>query len=455
MPPAPRPVLRRVFRTALFLSALSSAAAESIRPTYEIEVLEPRQAIKDWGLAFSPNDWDGRPQLPSGESIRQQLAASGVTIGRVTVGPTMRFNLKAHRLDANQANLVLSAQIDALRAIGIDRYVLVITSPPKALKHYYSDDGSVQFDPNYLRPSAEGDFCQYVTSLIAQIKTSGQTEPSALCFASEPDRGFLCHYPAGQWRRVALLLRKRLDAAGFASVGIIGPDTFAPAAIAEYLTPETEEGRKTADALAGISFSLGPASRWTHDDFAGMHTLLENYAPSRRGLWALNLHLEESSYSKWILRETFQRLARDLAILGADHWFWDYGYTPASASNSLLSGTAGTPAAVFPALSLLWTSAPPGAQVRPMATNDPLLHAASPTQVGAVGFSYRGITTIIIINPAAESRTYRLKGILKIDQKSALFLPSRQPLVTHPADQASVVVELPAEAVALIVSLPP
>lgn len=385
----------------------SDAAVHTLRVAPEAQ-----QEIEAWGLTTTPIDWDGRSMLRDPDIVSRLYRESGVSVIRLLLGGAAIYDNENQQIQDSAAELYLLPQIRQITEHGLDGYLISILSPPAYMKKYYSTRPFVEGDPNGLRRECEDLFAEFVVDLLRQIDASNTVLPIAISIQSQPDLGtpdFGCPpalaqgtiYTMDQWFRLSAVVRECMDASGFSSIDLIGPESVGTEWARAVLSapPQGVAGAPLAHVALASSELLD----------ANMISSLdpENSRDSvgQRDLWISSSASASARTDQEVVLRAFERLRIDLIDLRASAWFWRYGFTWDASPESLFWGRSGRETLIFEGLSRIWRSAPPGSVVRR------LLETDGSTSVNGFALESAAILTICLFNSDANSQGFSLTGV--------------------------------------------
>ena len=114
---------------------------------------------------------------------------------------------------------------------GVTEYTLNIWSPPSSMKtnQDYSTGHNADGSVARLLEDKEQDFCDYIVKCLDHLtKEEKLPAPIAMSLQNEPSTATAyqsCWYDKVQYKRVAIMLRHTLDAAGYDGVKLMGPES--------------------------------------------------------------------------------------------------------------------------------------------------------------------------------------------------------------------------------------
>lgn len=391
---------------------------------------QPRQTIKGWGIYPCTIQLD-RPNTNNFHLFNRPNAQRllfrelGFSFFRTEILPG---SYDARRddgsLDVAYLDASLVRWLRLARGYEHSKYILSVWSPPAPFKDPPVTRGQNKGIAARLRPDREDDYCRYIVAVLDHLtKKRGQAVPFAFSIQNEPDAA-----PAlwngtvvegEQWRRVAKKMRAALDSGGYSDVQLIGPEGGTYAASLDRLggpgVPSVKQDSKLANALAGISYhGYGGASRLAphpenmRDAAAIFHSMGKDVWMTE---WCVTVPKPPMEHALRVM----QRLGRETAYIPSNYWAWWQGWYPRHPkSEVLLTGEDDKRLHIsktYYVLQKLWHSAPAGSVVHRVGTDDPELSGYAPEAVQAVAFATGNRTTVLLINPTAQSKTLTLGGL--------------------------------------------
>lgn len=387
---------------------------------------KPSCVLKDWGVTLTPLDWDGRLMCRDEEVFKQVCGELGVTMIRIQLSG-------GNALRPNQAERLITTQVDQFRKYNIKRYMVSIISPPIQFKKYYSAGAFVDGDLNPLREECEGLFVKYIVDVLKLLKLKNTLLPVAISVQSQPDNPTadfgippsIAHatpYSIDQWIRVNLMTRHELDENGFASVDLIGPESvsvsWAVNALNQPISGPTG-AVSVRSCLAGLA--LKSSGQILHGDSCkgDFQDAKGGDGRALKGVWLLASHPGNAKNDIDVLLATFLELRHDFVDLSVSHWFYRYGFTWAHGSESLIWGRTRSQTIVYMALRQLWRVAPPDSQVHRISSV--ALDSEIKARCLGFGLSNESGVTAVLINIGNQAEVAVIKGIGKDCRKMYCF----------------------------------
>jgi hypothetical protein len=408
----------------------------------------PLQTIAGWGFTTAPLDWDSQCQLRSTDAIVRLLRNSGASVVRVVVGDSKLYQEARHDLDRDEMQTELAPQFDAIRVSGLRHYTIAIHGPPKSMKTYFSDEGEVHFDPNYLRAERQQDYVDYIAAILEYATKRVGWEADAVTFATRPDLNEGCAYRPAQWQEIVKMTRITLDRHGLSTIAILGPETSTLSGLEMLLGPAQSSGSQEPvwRVLGGVDVASERFIDAFSDNGLAVARELLPYRSGNGGFWLIDAS-PTSRESEGVLPREFSHLGRELVAFGFQHWLWKYGYSNAARPDSLYWGPDLKLSPMGRALTKLWRVAPVGSTVHRVHIN------AQERDVDAFALEWKSRVVIAISNGTESSNSLTLVLADRQRWRMSLFWDSGavedQPLEPE-LGKFSVV--LPGESVAIVES---
>jgi O-glycosyl hydrolase len=417
-------------------AAFISSGCRAKQPTPQTTVLRiettKRQTIKGWGI-YPCTIRNDRPNAdlytlwkrPNAQRlIFKDLGASLI---RSEIPPGS-YDAKRDdgSLDEKYLDASLVRQLRIAQRFGHRRYFLSVWSPPALFKSPATTLGQ---DPKtrreaHLRPDRETAYCRYVVRVFDYLtKRKGLAAPIAFSLQNEPNFGAPLWdgtpYGAAQWQRVALRMRRALDAGGYEKVALIGPEAGSYKSSLDLLggvgAPALQK-EPLRSALCGLAF---------HG-----YTLESHRAPYPQQMRDVALKAQNSGKEIWMSEwsimaakrtsldhalEVTQRLGREMTYVPCNYWCWWQGWDwHHPKSEVLLTGSDDSKLHIsktYYVLQKLWHSAPAGSVVQQVQSNDPEISGFHANKVQTVAFATKKGQTLLLVNPNSGTKTVNLQGL--------------------------------------------
>ena len=330
-------------------------------------------------------------------------------------------------LNTRYLDETLVRQLKMARGWGMTRYLLTVWSPPAIFKDPPIPEGLEQktHRPVKLKPEREADYCRYVVKTLDYVtKKQGLAKPIAFSIQNEPGAAVPLWdgtvYDAAQWQRVCKKMRRALGAGGYCDVPVIGPEaatyTDSVAFVGGPDAPALKTDKVLAASLAGFAYhgysavsQLAPAPQQLRSVAQVAHGMGKDVWMTEWCIMGRPLAPIDHSI------EVMQRLAREMTYIPTNYWTWWQGWWFSYPKNeTLLTGTDDNHLYIsktYRILQRLWHSAPSGGVVKFVRTSDPEIKGFDPNKVQTVAFSYRSHTTVLFVNPSAQTKLLTVKGL--------------------------------------------
>ena len=312
---------------------------------------------------------------------------------------------------------------------GVTEYTLNIWSPPSSMKtnQDYSTGHNADGSVARLLEDKEQDFCDYIVKCLDHLtKEEKLPAPIAMSLQNEPSTATAyqsCWYDKVQYKRVAIMLRHTLDAAGYDGVKLMGPESdeyknsvvWMGEGFSELLNdPEYNDA---IDVLASHSYKGKDATDQNIIDWAqNVAKFPEKEAWMTEYCTAGN-QMGDLEIDRAI--EAMRILTSDLAWGGINSWFWWLGWDPRySAKNPyqevILEGEGKTDlykGTTYQVLAQLFNSVPVNSHVQRMSTDDPTAANKAALLSDLVAFNTGSGTVCMITNTSRVAKAYDISGL--------------------------------------------
>lgn len=413
-------LLSAIITAGLLMQPLTGAAAQD--NVYTITVPEQTyQSVKGWGVYPNSVSSGFLNKVAAHKALYHDL---GIT--------QFRIELRGQAGDGD-GNLVpdvygqFVSNIKLAADNGIDTYSVHIWSPPAQMKDNNSisglrDDGKGA----RLLPENEQKFCDWIVKAFKGVEEQGLKAPIAVSFQNEPEvlkEYQSCGYDMEQYARVAKLLRKTLDAAGYGAIQILGPEGGGYRSNSTWLGKgfsALEEDEEYANAIGAFCSHSYPLKQGSPDsDLAEWLSGCDKYPEKDR--WQSE-YCNGNSYGTTQVDRTMiaiSTLNSDMVWGRNNYWIWWLGFdTRYSIDNNyqeVLLGGDGVSSVVksstFNILSKIYNNVPVGAKVKKPVSDDPELKTEfSLTNDMSAYISGKGVT-LVVVNRSKEAKTYNVEGL--------------------------------------------
>jgi hypothetical protein len=417
----------------------------------------PRQPIKGWGVTTSFVDSNGNTlKIPAehDQLIYRDLSA---TVFRIVIGAdTYQDAVDDGTLVPSELSEQVLGPVLRMERFGRKNYVLSILTPPRVMKKYISDKGSIDADPNPLRVEREEDFIRFVVKILTYLQRTGKVLPLAVSFQSEPDwetPDTGCPYSAAQWQRVLAGLRQTMDRAGLSSVALIGPETSNASTVAPFLTLPAEPAqteRFGPPGLGGVALHEGPLEASQREALASFRSLTDQAHRAQLDLWVLDGYFATTRRNRQpVVMQTIKRLGRDLIAFHATYWFWRQGSAPFRESEIAKWDDRIS----YRFLQRLWSAAPPSSVVRKIEADSTAFKTDDTLEVDLFGFSSEDRIVLVLSNPLLDEQTLGVEGMHS--HNYATIVSSASEMSETPLEKPAagrLLVRLPPRGLVLLVS---
>lgn len=461
---------------AAALRARKEAAKKAKQQKYEVLVdMFPRQEIKGWGtMVIGTHDY----KTTSPHLEHKKAVETFYNMGQTFVRADLRTDTTWDEKGNMKAWQDLPAMLRTAQKYGLKDYIITVWSPPKRLKTHGCDKGFIDKNKNKKRekdepytqlpPDKEDEFIQWYIGGIKALQKQGFPLPLNLSIQNEPNEVVWyegCFYEPDQWVRMVKKMRKALDAAGFQSIQIIGPESnYGPVTKIEH--PKKlpgylgDSGFPTLDKDPELRQALGAYAFHSYN-MSNMQGIAEGMARFPKDSWmtensdpgghnAMSLALYQTSH-----------LLADMIGIPNNYWtFWSTMATGSAApkKNSLLIGRDDGSlykSKVFHSLKRIWTSVRPGWTVHRVNTNHPKLRNSIAGQDGWVNFELGAFrspdkkqTFVVLVNQEkrADNDELVLRGLT--GKTAEIYLLDaknnpEKPIKTIPVKGGTIPIKLP------------
>ncbi|MBO7744860.1 hypothetical protein I8J29_11680 [Paenibacillus sp. MWE-103] len=404
----------------------ATAATAAAAASYDVDISgDDQQTVKGWGVFPSWNraDWnrDFTDKTGAQEALFEDL---GATLFRVMI-PAVAGDGDGNLIDAKMQEIYDLIQTGETR--GMHDYIVSVWSPPVGMKTLPTVNGWTGSEHVRLKPEKEEAYADYLVNAIRWLADKGASVPKALSFQNEPLSQIVsewCYWGGDngtQYKRVAKLLRAKLDEAGLTDVRILGPEG------AAYHENELLLGENFSSLAADPELNRAIGGLASHSYFAkgfdndavyrGFRDALDR-APDK-DLWQTEYSTLVSGASEMDMAiNAAERLAGDMALIEDNYWFWWLGWAngrhPTDVGEVLLDGDGYTvtKSKAFYVLSNLFNRVPVGSKVRRVSA-DPAsgLTTTDAVWMDAVAFVNGGQTVALLVNPTNEAKTVNVNGL--------------------------------------------
>ncbi|MBM7563660.1 sugar-binding protein [Paenibacillus sacheonensis] len=423
--------LRRMFcfmlsvLIALYCLPVKPAGAEAA-PVYDVSVSGvDQQTVKGWGIFPSWNRADWNRNFTDKTGAQQALFEDlGATMFRVMI-PAVTGDGDGNLIEGKMQEIY--EIINAGETRGMHDYMISVWSPPVGMKTLPTVNGWTGSEHVRLRTDKEAAYADYLVKSIQWLAAHGASVPKVLSFQNEPLSQIVsewCYWGGdngAQYRRVAKLLRSKLDEAGLTGVQILGPEG------AAYHENELLLGEDFSALRADPALNAAIGGLASHSYFAKGFDNNEVYTNYRAALDQVpDKDLWQTEYSTLIAGvsemdmaiNAAQRLAGDMALIKDNYWFWWLGWAngrhPTDVGEVLLDGDGYTvtKSKAFYVLGKLFNNVPVGSTVRRVSA-DPAsgLTTTDAVWMDAVAFVNGSQTTALLVNPTNAAKTVNVNGL--------------------------------------------
>ena len=450
------------------------AKAEAASTVYDLTISNTdQQTVKGWGVFPSWNraDWNRNfiDKTGAQQALFQDLGAS---MFRIMI-PAVTGDGNGNLIDAKMQEIYDLVHVAENK--GMHDYIVSVWSPPVGMKTIPTVNGWTGTEHVRLRTDKEEAYTSYLVNAIQWLAAEGASVPKALSFQNEPLSQIVsewCYWGGdngAQYQRVAKLLRSKLDAAGYNSLQILGPEG------ATYHENELLLGQNFSaltqdeelnNAISGLTshsyFSKGYDNTGVYQDYLDA---LNHFPEKDR--WQTEYSTLISGMSEMDMAiNVSQRLASDMAFVENNYWFWWLGWAngrhPTDVGEVLLDGDGYTvtKSKAFYVLSKIFNNVPVGSKVRRIDAEPASgLTMADSVWMDGVAFVNGTQTTALVVNPTDQAKTVNIKGLTGLTANvyqatSNIALGQDMKLATSRNIQAgtAAVIELPAKSVSVVVT---
>lgn len=419
-----------VFVLALLMAVTALPAriswAEAEQPAqegpYRISVSDQtQQTVKGWGVYPCSVGPDWLNKTVAQKAIYKDM---GITQYRI------ELRGQAGDADGRIVNDVYGYFVSSIQLAmdyGVDRYSVHVWSPPPGMKDNnnisgFRDDGKQA----KLLESKEQTFCDWVVRCFQGLEERGLPLPIAFSFSNEPDvvkEYQSCGYEMDQYIRVAKLMRRTLDAAGYAEIDLLGPEGGGYISNKRWFGENAssfDEDPEYADAIDAIATHSYPYKQGTPDsaiiDFVAA---CDKYPEKDR--WQTELcngnQWGATQVDRAIL--TMGTLNSDMVWGRMNYWLWWIGFDTrysidAEYQESLLGGdgvTYVTPSAQYLVLQKLYKNAYAGSRVKRVTSADPEMKTDFALVNHLSAYVNGDHTVVMMINDSDRDKTYQVDGL--------------------------------------------
>lgn len=422
-----------MIRPLQFVIALVASAVCGFAMTVNEQLRFGRQSsrpLRGWGFTIAPTDWDGIPMLRDHRQLGLILQDMKPDVLRFTLGSTDIPWISENDTSIAHGGFdqALGRYIKEAMTAGVPKYTISFTTPPKWMKHYYSDYGHIYLDPNGIRSEYISIYALLVAKLMQHIHESGLTLPYGISIQEAPDIGRLaygcppslaqaCLYRPLAYKSVVRQCREFISLGGFAGVKMLGPETYGSTGFEDYDCPY----------LDSVLVSAMTAVKGLERD---------------RELWLVGSTPWQSNSATTEVVAVFEELQRDIVDFATTYWLWPYGYTPDDTGDGLFFGRDVRPTTVGKMLRLFWREVEPGA------CSFEIVVGQTNKRVG-FGLRMAKKKLLVVINDSPDPREYDMEyGPAKVS-----ILSSGTPLALEDSweTKSRGSVAVPAFSVALVV----
>ncbi|MCL2771876.1 MAG: glycosyl hydrolase [Oscillospiraceae bacterium] len=439
---------------------------------------ELQQEITDWGVFFGSDSsgTDGRTLLK--DAVFKDM---GITNYRIELygecgGPNKT-------LDYDRLNQVASA-IKSGCEYGIKKYLLSVWTPPPEFKTNNSISGlNADGTDASLKVENEQDYCDYIVKCLDYFtKDLGLPKPYAFDLQNEPENVAdyqSCLYTPEQYVRVAKLMRKTLDAAGYTDVPLIGIGDVFLRNIKffgnKFSQFAADPELNSAIPIVAVHAYVHPG--WTSDnDVRNWRAALELY-PEKQA-WMTEFCTGEGLPSPTMLSKTMdlaEVLSSNMVNARINDWFWWTAFASGYEINvpnqeTLLSGNGTTTlnkSMQYNLLSIIYKNAVPGSKVALLETDDPEINTAMGERIDMCAWRNDNADIVLLADTKKTTdRYYRLNNLNgksatvyyfdeEISMNGGKVAPNNyEPKVLPPRnlENGSIVVEVPTNTVIVVVT---
>jgi O-glycosyl hydrolase len=345
-------------------------------------------------------------------------------------------------------------------------YILASWSPPAGMKTIEVNGSKTKADELvYLREDKEQTYCDFVVKLFNYISVTKKLPlPLAYSLQNEPLNETIwqgCIYGAAQYQRVVKLMRKTLDAAGYTSILLLGPEDgvngyvfLGGAGFSSLKDPELNNAISAFSSHAYIWESMNiNYNQWvTGCDKWGKDRWQTEYCYIDGG------NLKDSHAVG-----TTRRLIASMAYFKDNYWF---GWTVNTGQDSddIDSYTFGngssklTKKPTYYVLKKIFSSIPVGSKVRRVTSTDSQLRTTNSIRMDMVAFASDTNMVVVMANPTTSAKVTNIKGLTgssaKVYQMVSAANDTDMELVGSPdvADHQVSGISMPPNSVTIVVT---
>ena len=439
---------------------------------------ELQQEITGWGLFYgsSGSDTDDRALLK--DAVFKDM---GITNYRIELygdcgGPNKTLNYDK----LNQVALTIKNGAE----YGVEKYLLSVWSPPTEFKTNNAISGlNADGTDASLKVANERDYCDYIVKCLDYFtKDLGLPKPYAFDLQNEPENVApyqSCLYTPEQYMRVAKLMRKTLDAAGYNDVPLIGIGDVFLRNIKffgnNFIRFANDPELDAAIPIVAVHAYVHPG--WTTDkDVQNWRTALDKH-PEKQA-WMTEFCTGEGIPSSTMLSKTMdlaEVLSSNMVNARINNWFWWIAFASGYEINvpnqeALLSGNGTTTlnkSMQYNLLSLIYKNAVPGSKAALLKTDDPEINTAMGERIDMCAWRNENADVILLANTKKTTdRYYRFSNLNgksatvyyfdeEISTNGGKVAPNNyEPKVLPPQNltDGSIVAEVPNNSVVVIVT---
>ena len=419
--------LKKIVCIIMIVTLLSPqlfTAFSSPPKAYEVTLLpETYQTVNAWGIfPCSLSEW-WLDKYAAHTAIYRDMGINMVRIELRGECGDGDGNLIKEYMDC------LAAHIQTAVDNGISDYLFSIWSPPAGMKtnnkiEGQNDDGTRAS----LLPEKEEAFCQYVVTVLNELKRRGLPMPKVFSIQNEPNNAFnyyqCCYYTLEQYKRVFKLMRKTLDENGYKNIRMTGAEAPAYQDTKMWFGEgfsELEQDKEFADIIDVFSSHSYHNPSYTQKQNIDDYVSATQKFPDKE-VWQTEYspaHNQEGQPEIVRALGAMRVFTTDMAWMGTQGWFYWLGWDPrysisANHQEAILDGdgiTGVNKSLIYQTLAKVWKNAPAGSKVMRLETDDEAVVNTSDPQSDMVAFSSGNKNVILFMNSSKEDKIYNFNGL--------------------------------------------
>ncbi|MDR1641398.1 MAG: hypothetical protein LBT59_17035 [Clostridiales bacterium] len=323
--------------------------------------------------------------------------------------------------------------IELAKAHNQTNYLVTIWTPPAGMKSNNNISGkNGDGTAARLLQNKENAFCSYIINVLKDLEAKNLPLPSAFSIQNEPNNAFdyqSCFYDKEQYKRVTILMRSALDAAGYTGIKLVGPE--APQYKDSYMWLGDDFAELTGDSAYANSLDILASHSYLNKNStkkADIDAFVSNAQQfPNKEIWQTEfstIHSGAGSSEMDRAIDAIRTFTTDVAYVGTNAWFWWLGWgdtryplnDAAGVQESLTFGNNGATAALelglnYQAFAKVWNNAPEGSTVLRLTSNDPDVVDTSEPESDLVGFLADGKNVILFTNPTNKAKVYNFNNL--------------------------------------------